>query len=109
MGDVLRALHNTDMPDATSRRRRGIRVHGTELACTSLHRLQATAVSTQFSTQTGGAAELGCCISWSQPPIGGADQYVSPAFQAGHAGSIPVARSTVSHSTVTSQDTGMVS
>ena len=49
--------------------------------------------STQISTQTGGTAELRGYISWSRPPTGVALQGVLPAFQAGHAGSIPVARS----------------
>ena len=52
--------------------------------------------STQISTQKGSAAELRWCISWSQPPTGVASQSVLPAFQAGHAGSIPVARSSSS-------------
>jgi hypothetical protein len=64
-------------------------------------------------------------MSWSQPPIGVANQSLSPAFQAGHAGSIPVARSSLmafldfvfpcardssllsGGSTVMPQDTGM--
>jgi hypothetical protein len=33
--------------------------------------------------------------SWSKPPMGMGDQSVSAAFQAGYAGSIPVARSAV--------------
>jgi hypothetical protein len=41
----------------------------------------------------GRAAEPRWCISWSRPPTGVAGQSVLPAFQAGHAGSIPVARS----------------
>src|SRR5579863_10496178 len=49
--------------------------------------------STQISTQRGGAAESRCHISWSRRPTGTTDQSVPPAFQAGHAGSIPVARS----------------
>ena len=49
--------------------------------------------STHFSTQRGSAAELRCCNYWSRPQIGIVDQNALVAFQAGHAGSIPVARS----------------
>ena len=71
----------------------GVRVHRTALQCTRIHRFRGSRFSTQISTQKGSAAESKCHISWSQPPTRVADQNVSPAFQAGHAGSIPVARS----------------
>ena len=52
--------------------------------------------STQVSTRKGSTAESRCRISWSRPQTGVAVESALPAFQAGHAGSIPVARSSSS-------------
>jgi hypothetical protein len=49
--------------------------------------------STQISTQKCSKAEPKCHMSWSYLQTGAVGQDASPAFQAGHAGSIPVARS----------------
>ena len=49
--------------------------------------------STQFSTQRGSQQSKARCLSWSLTPIGVTNQSLPPAFQAGHPGSIPVARS----------------
>ena len=71
----------------------GTRVHRTGLRCTSLHRFRAAAVFYRISTQKGSAAESRCYIPWSQPPIGVTGHSALLAFKAGHASSIPVARS----------------
>ena len=52
------SLQRTNTAGAASHRMCGIRVHLTGLRCTSFHRLKAAAISTQFFTQRGSAAEL---------------------------------------------------
>jgi hypothetical protein len=47
----------------------------------------------KFLPKRGNAAKPRCYICWLEPQTGVAFKSVSPAFQAGHAGSIPVARS----------------
>jgi hypothetical protein len=49
--------------------------------------------STQISTQNGSKAAPECYMPWSWLQTGVFGQDALPAFQAGHAGSIPVARS----------------
>ncbi len=75
----------------------GIRVHRTGLRCTSLHGLQIAAIFYPIFYQK--RRDDGVEMLYSLPTatdwmIG---QSASVAFQAGHAGSIPVARSTFSH------------
>ena len=65
-----------DIPDATSRRMSGIRMHRTALRCTSSHRFQAAAISTQISTQRRSAVEPGCYIPWSRRQTGAAFEKV---------------------------------
>ena len=78
-----------------SHRVHGIRVHRTALHCTAPDStdFRQRRFSTQISTQKGSAAESRRRISWSRPPTGMVGRSVLPAFQAGHVGSIPVARS----------------
>ena len=86
---------HTGAPGVTSCGIYVIKVYGTGPRCTSLHRFRAATIFYPNFYPKGGAAGLKCRIPWSWPQTGVADQSSSPAFQAGHAGSIPVARSSL--------------
>jgi hypothetical protein len=58
-------------------------------SCTSLHTFRAAAVFYPNFYPKRQLSRLRCYTSWSQPQTGVAGRSLSPAFQAGHAGSIP--------------------
>jgi hypothetical protein len=71
-------------------------MHGTGQCCTNIHRFQVVAVfypNFYPKGQPGDVERLFLLVMAAKPE---GDQSVSPAFQAGHAGSIPVARSSSS-------------
>ncbi len=91
---TLRRCWHCCTSERRSHRVHGIKVHSRHCAAPDSTDFRQRRFSTQISTQTGNETESGRRICWSGPPTEMAVRSVLPPFQAGHAGSIPVARST---------------